>query len=303
MLRQSVLDLTPDLTFLPPASSATQSPRRAEYRWARSARGLARRTVPDLENLAYAGVWRLAPYRGSEYESPFESAPSKAANRQILVNQRLPKTLRRALSARRDGRLSIAIGDRFEAYPRAERDLGVTRSVLEVLEEFTGFEIELTTRAPLVLRDQDLLRRLDLKHTVAVTIPIATLEADLSARLEPNQPGPAARFEIVRNLSRDGIGVTVAFGPIVRGINDSIDEMVPLFDRALGAGALDVVSDARGSKTTSGHRLAEWLEEHYPERASAILESSRRHPAPTHRGTLERLRLSYGFPVSRAGRG
>jgi len=303
MIHQNVLDLAPPLTLLPSLAGAREAVDDVEYRPSRTARALARRLVPDLAHLDSAEVWKLEPYRGSEFES-LEVAPrARASRRRILVNDDLPNTLRRELSRHGHEGLSISIGDRFEAYPTAEPRFAITRSILRVLEETGGFEICLTTRSPLVLRDQDLLQRLDVNHTVTVKVPIATLDKRLAAQLEPNAPDPASRLDIVRSLALDGIAVSVSCGPLLPGLNNSTDELDPLFAAVRLAGAIDVVGDARLSNPKYRRRVAAWLEKHVPERAARVLGLLATHRDGDPLGTLERLRLTYGFPILRAGRG
>lgn len=304
MIHQSLLDLAPPSALIPSLARARRAVDDVEYRPSRTAGALARRLVPDLAHLDSVEVWKLEPYRGSEFESLEVLPRARSSRRTILVNDNLPNTLRRKLSRRgREERLSISIGDRFEAYPRAEPRFAITRSVLRVLEETRGFEISLTTRSPLVLRDRDLLQRLDVSHTVTVRVPIATLDKRLAAQLEPNAPDPASRLEIVRSLALDGIAVSVLCGPLLPGLNNSTDELDPLFGAVRLAGAMDVVGDARLSSPKYRRRVGAWLEKHLPERAGTVLGllATHRHGDPL--GTLKRLRLTYGFPILRAGRG
>lgn len=303
MIHQIVLDLAPPLTLIPSLAGARQVVDNVEYRPSRTSGALARRLVPDLVHLGSAQVWKLEPYRGSEFESLEHAPRAGASRRRILVNDDLPNTLRRQLRRHGQERLSISIGDRFEAYPRAEPRFAITRSILRVLEETEGFEICLTTRSPLVLRDQDLLQRLDVNHTVTVKVPIATLDKRLAAQLEPNAPDPASRLEIVRSLALDGIAVSVSCRPLLPGINNSTDELDPLFGAVRLAGAIDIVGNARLSNPKYRRRVAAWLEEHAPERAATVLGLLATPHNGNPLGTLERLRLAYGFPVLRAGRG
>jgi DNA repair photolyase len=248
-------------------------------------------------------IWRLEPYSGSEFDSLRRLPRFGVGGRRILVNNDLPATLRRELSRHNPSRLSITIGNRFEAYPAAEQRFAITRSILDVLGEATGFELKLTTRSPLVLRDQDLIRRLDMNHSVTVYVPIATLDGQLAAQLEPNAPDPASRLEIVRRLAIDGIAVVVSCSPILPGINNSADELDPLFAAVHQAGALDVIGNIELVSSRNRQRIAAWLDEFAPDRASTVLTLLANGSRANHLGTLERLRLAYGFPVLRSGRG
>lgn len=303
MTRQSVLNLTPVLRPFPALAVSHRAGEGVEYRASKTARALHRSHLPDLRHLDATAGWQLEPYRGSEFDSLEDPPRGRAAGRRILVNEGLAETLRRELSRRDHQRLSIAIGDRFEAYPTAEEHFAITRSILEVLEEAKGVELRLTTRSPLVLRDQDLLGRLDMSHSVTVHIPIAALDAQLAAQIEPDAPDPVSRLEIVRHLALDGIAVVVSYGPILPGINNSADELDPLFAAVRRAGAIDVIGNTRLLSPKNRRRVGAWLDRHVPDRATTVLRLLASGSRATHLGTLERLRLAYGFPVLRAGRG
>lgn len=303
MIQQQILDLTPPFGLLSGLAPTSETADRVEYRHFATPRGLKRRSVPDFAHLDSVETWSLEPYRGLEFEALTEASRWHARKRRILVNDRLPEVLGRALPRHRHERLSITIGDPFEAYPSEERRFGITRSVLRALEASRGYQIDLTTRSPLILRDQDSLQKLDLNHAVTVFVPIATLDPVLQGRLEPETATPASRLEIVRSLASEGISVVVSCGPMLPGINNSADELNPLFDAIRRAGALDVIGDTRLSAPKHRRRVAAWLEQHFPTRAERVLGRLAGGRNGALLGTLDRLRLSYGFPVPRAGRG
>ena len=303
MIHQELLEFTPALTLPPGFARPGQQTDGVEYRSSSSARALLRRTAPDLSHFDRRNAWPLEPYRGSESGSLLDAAKTRSGRRRVLVDSALPATLRRRLSRCAHPGLSITLGERFEPYPSAEERFTITRTLLEILEEARDLEIEVKTGSPLVLRDLDLLRRLDLKHTVTVTVPIATLDRKLAVRLEGNAAEPSKRLEIVRALALDGIAVVVACGPLLPGINSSADELSPLFAAVRRAGALDVLGDARPTEPKYRRSIAGWLDEHAPESAAAVLRALTSGGSKTLLGTLERLRLTHGFPKLRAGRG
>jgi DNA repair photolyase len=53
----------------------------------------------------------------------------------------------------------LALGANTDPYQPVERELGITRAVLEVLDEF-GHPVSVTTKGALIERDLDLLARL-----------------------------------------------------------------------------------------------------------------------------------------------
>lgn len=302
MIQQNVLDLTPSVDLFAHLAKPGAANGEVDFRATGTFRGLRRRRIPHLASLEAVETWTLEPYRGSEFEILPQAPGPGVRRKRILFQRHLPEILRGELSRRDPEQLSIRLGDPFEAYPSAEQRLRITRSLLEALETSRGHQIDLTTRSPLVLRDQDLLRRLDLKHSVTVRVPIATLDASLAARFEPGTATPASRLAIVRALARDGISVVISCQPVLPGINSSADELVPLFEAIRRAGALDVLSDMPLTASRDRRRVGAWLDRNFPEQKAKVL--GRLGPSrSSYLGTLERLRLSFGFPVHSAGRG
>ncbi len=216
----------------------------------------------------------------------------------------MPEALRRELlGSLGNGSGPIEIGAAFDPYPSVESRFALTRSVLEVLCEARGLELSLTTRSPLVLRDQDLLRQLDLSHTVTVHVPIATLDTRLANRIEPGASDPRSRLDIVRCLAADGIATKILCDPVLPGINSSADELDPLFAAAKRSGAIDVLGILRGKSLAERRRLLAWLAENYPNHLDRVPRKLEVAEGAVVLGTLKRLRLAYGFPSLRTGRG
>jgi DNA repair photolyase len=116
---------------------------------------------------AYLG---LSP--GIDFESRIFSKPDAA------------ERLREQLSKRGYRPQVIALGANTDPYQPAERELKITRSILEVMNEFQH-PVGIVTKSNLVLRDLDLLRALAADNLVNVMVAITTLDRELARRMEP----------------------------------------------------------------------------------------------------------------------
>ncbi|MEJ8569137.1 PA0069 family radical SAM protein [Elongatibacter sediminis] len=162
----------------------------------------------------------------------------------------------------------IAIGVNTDAYQPAERDLRITRGLLETCLARRQPAI-LITKSRLILRDKDLLAELARLRLVRVAVSLTTLDHDLKRRLEPRTAGPGARLGVIGELAGAGVPVSVMVAPIIPRINDA--EM----ERILAAAA------ARGARSASYVLLRlpdeveplfrDWLAVHFPERARAVM--------------------------------
>lgn len=312
MLQQPLLPLTPNgappLLSLSHATLPTADRGEAgdvRFHRTRARRAFRKSDSEDSSRPSRRSVRALEPYRGAEHPL-FSTAASLRRGRRILVRTGLASILRDEIAAgslTAAGSSPIEIGGASEPYPSAEARFELSRSLLEVLAEARGLELWLTTRSPLLLRDQDLLRTLDLRHSVTVTVPISTSDPSLAARLEPGVADARARLAMVERLASDGIATRVLCSPILPGINSSADELGPLFAAASRAGAFDVTGDTHALRRGNRRQLLRWLQESFPSRVESVRRRLEASGPRAALGTLERLRLAHGFPALRSGRG
>ena len=162
----------------------------------------------------------------------------------------------------------ITLGANTDPYQPIERQLRVTRAILEVLAA-CRHPVTIITKSALVLRELDLLSVLAKDHLVQVGISITTLDAELKRRMEPQTASPAARLRTVRELTAAGIPAGVLVAPVIPALTDH--EMERILEAAAAAGAqwagyvlLRLPHELRSL-------FSEWLAAHYPDRAAHVL--------------------------------
>src|SRR5439155_1161956 len=84
----------------------------------------------------------------------------------------------------------LALGSNTDPYQPAEKRLGITRSILEVLRDFRH-PVTIVTKGALIQRDLDILGEMARENLAVVTVSVTTLDRDLARLLEPR----AARFD------------------------------------------------------------------------------------------------------------
>ncbi len=166
----------------------------------------------------------------------------------------------------------IALGINTDAYQPVERQLGLTRQLLEVLQE-TRHPVTLVTKSALIERDIDILAEMAQHNLVHVALSITSLNRDLSRRLEPRAAAPQRRIETVQRLSAAGIPVSVLIAPLIPVLNDS--ELESIMETARNAGA-----DGCGYVLLRlPHELKDlfqqWLHEHEPLKAEHVMNRIR----------------------------
>jgi len=106
--------------------------------------------------------------------------------------QRRAAPARGLLPAATTRRCCSNIGSATDAYQPAERKLGITRSVIEVLAEH-HHPFSLITKSAGVERDLDLIAPMAQRNLAAVYLSITTLDAALARVMEPRAVSPERR--------------------------------------------------------------------------------------------------------------
>ncbi len=162
----------------------------------------------------------------------------------------------------------IALGSNTDPYQPIERELKITRSVIEVLAA-CEHPLTITTKGALVLRDLDLLAPLAAKNLVRVFVSIAMLDRELARKLDPRAAAPHRRLEIVRTLATAGISVGVNVAPVVPQLTDK--DMESILEAAAAAGATHAGYTLLRLPREVAPLFRAWLDTHYPLRAAHVM--------------------------------
>jgi len=193
---------------------------------------------------------------GLDFESRLFSKPDAA------------RLLRRELRRRGYRCEPIALGSNTDPYQPVERDLRITRGILEVLAEHRH-PATIVTKSDNVLRDLDLLAPMARRRLVSVMISVTTLDRRLARRMEPRAPVPERRLAAIRALRQASVPVGVLASPMIPGLNDA--ELEAILAAAAAAGARSAAYILLRLPHELKELFTEWLESNYPLRARHIL--------------------------------
>ncbi len=166
----------------------------------------------------------------------------------------------------------IAIGVNTDAYQPLERELKITRSILQVLLE-ANHPAYLITKSSLIERDIDLLSAMAENQLVSVCVSITTLDRTLARKLEPRATSPHRRLRTLQTLSDAGIPTRVSVSPIIPALNEI--ELESIVQAAADAGAQTAYAILLRLPHELQTLFPEWLYEHYPLRAERVLNGIR----------------------------
>lgn len=220
----------------------------------------------------------INPYRGCEHGCVFcyarpthaylDLSPGIDFETKLLYKPEAARLLREELGRPGYRCRFIMLGSNTDPYQPVERRLGITRAILEVLEE-TGHPVSITTRSALVLRDTDLLARMAAKRLANVQVSITTFDNDLKRGLEPRSASSLARLQVIRELSAAGVPVGVMAAPMIPAVNDS--ELESILERAAEAGATHAAYTLVRLPLEVKDLFREWLAHHLPDRAAHVM--------------------------------
>ncbi len=216
--------------------------------------------------------YSINPYRGCEhgcaycYARPGHETLGFSAGldfeTKIMVKMSAAELLRKELCHPKWSGEPITMSGVTDCYQPAERQLRITRSIVEVLVE-SRQAFGIITKNALVTRDLDLLSEAASWNGVHVFLSITSLNSQLARQLEPRTSTPAARLRAVGDLTSAGVPAGVMVAPIIPGLND--DEMPAILKAAREAGAQSASSVLLRLPLTVRPVFESWLESHLPE--------------------------------------
>jgi DNA repair photolyase len=162
----------------------------------------------------------------------------------------------------------ITIGANTDPYQPVERQYGITREILQVLQRFRH-PLTIITKSALITRDIDILAEMAGDKLCSVAISVTTLDNELKRRLEPRAPSCAARLQTIAKLRERGIPVSVLVAPVIPALNDA--EMEAILQRSQEAGAQSANYILLRLPLEVAQLFQEWLAEHYPLRAEHVM--------------------------------
>ncbi len=233
--------------------------------------------------------YSLNPYQGCEHGCVYCYARNSHTywgysagldfESKILVKQNAVELLRKKLKSKNWTAHPIMLSGNTDCYQPCERKFKITRELLKCFLEF-GHPVGLITKNALILRDLDIIKKLNEQNLVSVALSINTTDDTIRSFLEPRTSTIEKRLHAVRVLSENNIPVTVLAAPIVPGLTDHT--ILPLAKEAAAAGANSLNHIIVRLNGDIAQIFSDWLYKHFPDRASKILNQIKE----THGGQL-----------------
>lgn len=196
-------------------------------------------------------------YRGCSHGCIYCDSRSKCYHMEhtfedIEVKENAVELLEDAL-ARKRKKCMIGTGSMTDPYIPLEMKLGNVRKTLELIYEY-GFGFTVITKSDRILRDLDLLQKINDKTKCVVQMTLTTCDEDLCRKIEPNVSTTEERFEVLQTLRDCGIPTVVWLSPILPFINDTEENISGILDMCAEAKVYGVICFGMGLTLREGNR-------------------------------------------------
>ncbi len=212
--------------------------------------------------------------RGSRYGENLADKLSIKSNAVELLNKQLLFRVKK----RQYG--IIALSSATDPYLPVEKDQQLTRQCLEIILKHR-FPVIIITKSTLVLRDVDLLKRIDeqailpedlkksLKRGAIISFSLSTLDEKISDKLEAGAPKPAERLETLLKMKEQGFLAGVNAIPTLPYLSDSDEQLRAVIKKAkdyradyILVGGLTLFGSGPADSRTLYYKM---LEKNFPE--------------------------------------
>ena len=183
---------------------------------------------------------------------------------EIEVKRNAVKIFEKELSRKRKPCM-IGTGSMCDPYIHLEEELQLTRQCNELIERY-GFGLSILTKSARIMRDMDILKKINEKTKCVVQLTLTTFDEDLCRKIEPNVSTTAERFAVLEAMRDEGIPTVVWLDPILPFINDTEDNLRGILDYCIKAKVKGIVCFAMGTTMREGSRDYFYgkLDEHFP---------------------------------------
>lgn len=174
---------------------------------------------------------------------------------------------------------TIMLSGNTDCYQPIERKLKITRSLLEIFLKYKH-PVSIISKNNLILRDLDLLEKLNDLDLVHVAVTLNSLNEDLRQKLEPRTVTAKGRLSLIAKLTERNIPVRLMLAPIIPGLNS--DEIPAVVKAAADAGAHAASFTMVRLNGSIAEIFTDWIYKAFPDRADKVLNMI----AECHKGKL-----------------
>lgn len=159
----------------------------------------------------------------------------------------------------------IGTGAMSDPYIPLELKYGHMRKCLELIEKYE-YGVTVHTKSDLILRDLELLKKINQKAKCVVQMTLTTYDEALCKIVEPNVATTKRRVEVLKRMQEAGIPTVVWLDPILPFINDTKENLEGIMNYCNEAKVYGILCFGFGLTLREGNReyFYQKLDEHFP---------------------------------------
>ena len=222
--------------------------------------------------------YSLNPYQGCEhgcsycYARPTHEYWGFSAGidfeRKIMVKKNAPELLEKFFRKRNYIPKTIMLSGNTDCYQPIERELKITRKILEVCLAYRH-PVSILSKNALVLRDLDLFIKMNELNLISVALSIPTMNEDLRRKMEPRTSSAIKKLEALKILKENNIPTGAMIAPIIPGLNS--DETLNIIKKISETGADWFGYTLIRLNDTVEPVFVKWLETSFPDRKDKVI--------------------------------
>lgn len=157
----------------------------------------------------------------------------------IEIKENALELLEKQLRSKRK-KCMISTGSMTDPYIPLEMEIGYVRKALSLIAQY-GFGFTVITKSNRILRDIDLLQKINDNVKCVVQMTLTTYDDDLCRKIEPNVSTTSERFEVLKQMRDAKIPTVVWLTPILPFINDTEENIFGILDMCMEARVYGVI--------------------------------------------------------------
>ena len=147
----------------------------------------------------------------------------------------------------------IGTGSMTDPYIPLEMEIGNLEKALHLIYEY-GFGFTVITKSARILRDLEILQKINEKTKCVVQMTLTTCDEDLCRKIEPNVSTTRERFAVLERLRDLKIPTVVWLSPILPFINDTEENIAGILAMCIKAKVYGVLCFGMGLTLREGNR-------------------------------------------------
>lgn len=183
----------------------------------------------------------------------------------IEVKENSLELLRKVLHKKRE-KCMIGTGSMTDPYVPIEKNLEYVRKTLKLIYNY-GHGFTCITKSDLVLRDVDLLKKINDKTKAVVQVTLTCTDDNISKIIEPNVINTNNRIKVIEKLNEYGIPCVVWLCPVLPYITDTRENISEILEACISADVKGIICFGMGMTLREGNReyYYKQLDDHFPE--------------------------------------